>query len=90
MQDTKYVWSETKSLIISPSFVSKHIGIALTDNTDIPFEVAEMIIAHKTGSKVARTYLLRTRDPEYRLILRVAVAITMLSPKIYFIVWLKK
>ena len=28
----------------------------LTDNTDIPFEVAEMIIAHKTGSKVARTY----------------------------------
>ena len=23
-----------------------------TDNTDIPFEVAEMIIAHKTGSKV--------------------------------------
>ena len=56
MQDTKYVWSETKSLIISPSFVSKHIGIALTDNTDIPFEVAEMIIAHKTGSKVARAY----------------------------------
>ena len=56
MQDTKYVWSETKSLIISPSFVSKHIGIALTDNTDILFEVAEMIIAHKTGSKVARAY----------------------------------
>ena len=56
MQDTKYVWSETKSLIISPSFVSKHIGIALTDNTDIPFEVAEMIIAHKTGSKVARAH----------------------------------
>ena len=28
----------------------------LTDNTDIPFEVAEMIIAHKTGSKVARAY----------------------------------
>ena len=56
MQDTKYVWSETKSLITSPSFVSKHIGIALTDNTDIPFEVAEMIIAHKTGSKVARAY----------------------------------
>ena len=56
MQDTKYVWSETKSLIISPSFVSKHIGIALTDNTDIPFEVAEMIIAHQTGSKVIRAY----------------------------------
>ena len=56
MQDTKYVWSETKSLIISPSFVSNHIGIALTDNTDIPFEVAEMIIAHQTGSKVARAY----------------------------------
>ena len=28
----------------------------LTDHTDIPFEVAEMIIAHKTGSKVARAY----------------------------------
>ena len=28
----------------------------LTENTDIPFEVAEMIIAHKTGSKVARAY----------------------------------
>ena len=28
----------------------------LTDNTDIPFGVAEMIIAHKTGSKVARAY----------------------------------
>jgi len=28
----------------------------LTDNTDIPFEVAEMIIAHNTGSKVARAY----------------------------------
>ena len=56
MQDTKYVWSETKSLITSSSFVSNHIGISLTDNTDILFEVAEMIIAHKTGSKVARAY----------------------------------
>jgi integrase len=28
----------------------------LTDNTEIPFEVAEMIIAHETGSKVARAY----------------------------------
>ena len=28
----------------------------LTYYTDIPFEVAEMIIARKTGSKVARVY----------------------------------
>ena len=56
MQDTKYIWLETKSVTTSPSFVSNHIGIALTDNTDIPFEVAEMIIAHKTGSKVARAH----------------------------------
>ena len=28
----------------------------LTDNTDIPFEIAEMIIANQTGSKVVRAY----------------------------------
>jgi hypothetical protein len=26
------------------------------ENTDIPFKVAEMIIAHQTGSKVAPAY----------------------------------
>ena len=46
----------TKELAGVPHGFRSTLRTWLTDNTDIPFEVAEMIIAHKTGSKVARAY----------------------------------
>ena len=67
-----FLFPSIRKGVISDSTLSKHMrdkelaGVPhgfrstlrtwLTDNTDIPFEVAEMIIAHKTGSKVARAY----------------------------------
>jgi len=67
-----FLFPSVRKGVISDSTLSKHMrdkelaGVPhgfrstlrtwLTDNTDIPFEVAEMIIAHNTGSKVARAY----------------------------------
>jgi integrase len=67
-----FLFPSIRKGVISDSTLSKHMrdkelaGVPhgfrstlrtwLTDNTDIPFDVAEMIIAHKTGSKVARAY----------------------------------
>jgi integrase len=46
----------TKELAGVPHGFRSTLRTWLTDNTEIPFEVAEMIIAHKTGSKIARAY----------------------------------
>ena len=67
-----FLFPSIRKGVISDSTLSKHMrdkelaGVPhgfrstlrtwLTENTDIPFDVAEMIIAHRTGSKVARTY----------------------------------
>jgi integrase len=67
-----FLFPSIRKGVISDSTLSKHMrdkelaGVPhgfrstlrtwLTDNTDIPFEVAEMIIAHNTGSNVARAY----------------------------------
>jgi len=67
-----FLFPSIRKCVISDSTLSKHMrekelaGVPhgfrstlrtwLTDNTDIPFEVAKMIIAHQTGSKVARAY----------------------------------
>ena len=67
-----FLFPSIRKGVISDSTLSKHMrekevaGVPhgfrstlrtwLTDNTDIPFEVAEMIIAHQTGSKVVRAY----------------------------------
>jgi integrase len=67
-----FLFPSIRKGVVSDSTLSKHMrdkelaGVPhgfrstlrtwLTDNTEIPFEVAEIIIAHKTGSKVARAY----------------------------------
>ena len=45
-----------KELANVPHGFRSTLGTWLMENTDISFEVAEMIIAHQTGSKVTRAY----------------------------------